>query len=108
MKKASSARDVETAAAPKEAAKPDKATRVVQQLTEQMNLGSVKAEILRQMKEWSTENQRRMEELESENLRLRQNVQTKSMEPAAVDTSTSKPAAGNKKNYSNVICFTCG
>ena len=56
VEKANSARDAETAAASKEAAKPSKATRGVQELTEQINLDSVKDEILRQLKEWRTEN----------------------------------------------------
>ena len=107
LKKASSARDAETAAAPKEAAKPSKGTRVVQELTEQMNLDGVK-KILWQMKEWHTEKQHRIEELEAENLRLHQNSQAKPTEPVAVDTSTFKPAEGNKKDYSNMTSFTCG
>ena len=63
---------------------------------------------MRQLSDLRTEKQRRIDELEAENQRLRRKDEIKLAEPAAVGSSSNKPAEESKKDYSNTIFFTCG
>ena len=80
-----------------EVVKPSKATRAVQEIAEQLSLESLKEELMRQLNDLRTENQRRIDELEAENQRLRQKGEVKLAEPAAVGSSSNKPAVESKR-----------
>ena len=91
-----------------EVVKHSKATTAVQEIAEQLSVESLKEDLMRQVNDLSTEKQRRKDELEAENQRLRQKAEVKLDEPAAVGSSSNKPAKESKKDCSNTICFTCG
>ena len=58
LKKASSSKKAEAATTSKDVIRPSKATRAVQELSDQLKLEAAKEEILKQMSEWKIEEQR--------------------------------------------------
>lgn len=105
LKKASSAWEVEASVALRESSNPCKVTRTKQDLAEQLSMECLKEGLQKQMNDLKIKKQRRMDELEAENQRLRLSNLTNLNDSAVVAVDKTKPADGEKREYSSIVCF---